>query len=79
MAVSVASMRALEKQVKVVDNAIEHQFEIIPNTLTSIPGIGKGYSAGIIAEIGKSAVLILRPLSPSTQALSGRKIGRAHV
>ena len=37
---------------KVLDKAIEQQFEIIPNTLTSIPGIGKVYSAGIIAEIG---------------------------
>src|SRR5699024_12861635 len=45
-------MRALEKQVKVLDKAIEQQFEIIPNTLISIPGIGKVYSAGIIAEIG---------------------------
>ena len=35
-----------------LDKAIEQQFEIIPNTLTSIPGIGKVYSAGIIAEIG---------------------------
>ena len=52
MAVSIASMRALKEQVKVLDKAIEHQFEIIPNTLTSIPGIGKVYSAGIIAEIG---------------------------
>lgn len=52
MAVSIASMRALEKQAKVLDKAIEQQFEIIPNTLTSIPGIGKVYSAGIIAEIG---------------------------
>ena len=52
MAVSIASMRALEKQIKVLDKAIEHQFEIIPNTLTSIPSIGKVYSAGIIAEIG---------------------------
>ena len=32
MAVSIASMQALEKQVKVLDKAIEHQFEIIPNT-----------------------------------------------
>ena len=52
MAVSIASMRALEKQAKVLDKAIEQQFEIIPNTLMSIPGIGKVYSAGIIAEIG---------------------------
>ena len=52
MAVSIASMRTLKEQVKVLDKAIEQQFEIIPNTLTSIPGIGKVYSAGIIAEIG---------------------------
>ena len=52
MAVSIASMRAMEKQIKVLDKAIEQQFEIIPNTLTSIPGIGNVYSAGIIAEIG---------------------------
>ena len=52
MAVSIASMRALKEQVKVLDKAIEQQFEIIPNTLTSVPGIGKVYSAGIIAEIG---------------------------
>ena len=52
MSVSIASMRALKEQVKVLDKAIEQQFEIIPNTLTSIPGIGRVYSAGIIAEIG---------------------------
>ena len=52
MAISIASMRALEKQVKVLDKAIDQQFEIIPNTLTSIPGIGRIYSAGIIAELG---------------------------
>ena len=52
MSVSISSMRALESQIKVLEKAIEQQFEIIPNTLTSIPGIGKVYSAGIIAEIG---------------------------
>ncbi len=52
MAVSIASMRTLKEQLKVPDKAIEKQFEIIPNTLTSVPGIGKVYSAGIIAEIG---------------------------
>ena len=52
MSVSVASMRALESQIKVLEKAIEKQFQIIPNTLTSIPGIGPVYSAGIIAEIG---------------------------
>ena len=52
MSVSIAGMRALESQIKTLDKAIEQQFEIIPNTLTSIPCIGKVYSAGIIAEIG---------------------------
>lgn len=52
MSVSIAAMRALESQSKTLDKAIEQQFEIIPNTLTSIPGIGKVYSAGIIAEVG---------------------------
>lgn len=52
MAVSIAAMRALEKQIKVLNKAIEQQFKIIPNTLTSVHGIGKVYSAGIIAEIG---------------------------
>ena len=52
MAVSIAGIHALEAQIKQLDKAIESQFEIIPNTLTSIPGIGKVYSAGIIAEIG---------------------------
>ena len=52
MSVSIATIRALESQIKVLDKAIEQQFEIIPNTLTSISGIGKVYSAGIIAEIG---------------------------
>ena len=52
MSVSVATMRALDSQIKVLDKAIEQQFQIIPNTLISVPGIGKVYSAGIIAEIG---------------------------
>jgi len=52
MAVSISAMKALDKQIAELDKAIERQFEIIPNTLTSIPGIGKVYSAGIIAEIG---------------------------
>lgn len=52
MSVSIANMRFLEKQVKTLDAVILKQFEIIPNTLISVPGIGKVYSAGIIAEIG---------------------------
>ena len=52
MSASIAAMRAMEAQIKTLEKAITQQFEIIPNTLTSIPGIGPVYSAGIIAEIG---------------------------
>jgi len=52
MSVAIATMRSMSKQIKTLEKAIEQQFKIIPNTLTSIPGIGKVYSAGIIAEIG---------------------------
>lgn len=52
MSVIIASIRAMESQIKTLDKAIEQQFEIISNTLTSIHGIGKVYSVGIIAEIG---------------------------
>ena len=52
MSASIATMRAMEVQIKTLEKAIQQQFEIIPNTLTSIPGIGPVYSAGIIAEIG---------------------------
>ena len=52
MSVCIATMRALEKQIKVLDKQIEQIFAVIPNNLTSVPGIGKVYSAGIIAEIG---------------------------
>lgn len=52
MSVSIAGIRALESQIKGLEAAIQKQFEIIPNTIISVPGIGKVYSAGIIAEIG---------------------------
>lgn len=45
-------MRAIQTQIKALDKEIERQFENIPNTLTSVPGIGKVFSAGMIAEIG---------------------------
>lgn len=52
VSISISSMRAIQAQIKALDKEIERQFENIPNTLTSIPGIGPVYSAGIIAEIG---------------------------
>ena len=52
LSISINSIRALESQVKQLDKAIAEQIKLIPNTLTSIKGIGPVYSAGIIAEIG---------------------------
>ena len=52
LSISISSMRALKAQIKNLDIEIKRQFENIPNTLTSIPGIGPVFSAGIIAEIG---------------------------
>ena len=51
MSVSISTMRAMQAQIKVLDKEIKRQFENIPNTLTSVPGIGPVLSAGIIAEI----------------------------
>ena len=52
LSISISSMKALESQIKAFDKAIAAQMELIPNTLTSVNGIGPVYSAGIIAEIG---------------------------
>lgn len=52
LAVALCSIRSLEQQIKQLDKAIAEQLALIPNTLTSINGIGLVYSAGIIAEIG---------------------------
>jgi transposase len=52
LSIAISSMRALQAQIKALDKEIERQFENIPNTLTSVPGIGPVYSAGIIAEVG---------------------------
>ena len=52
LSISITSIKALESQIKEFDKAIAAQIELLPNVLTSIPGIGPVYSAGIIAEIG---------------------------
>ena len=50
LAVSLAAIKAYKEQLKIFDKAIEEQAKLIPNTLTSVKGIGPVYSAGIIAE-----------------------------
>jgi transposase len=52
LSISISSMRAMQAQIKALDKEILRQFENIPNTLTSVRGIGPVTSAGIIAEIG---------------------------
>lgn len=52
LAISMSAIRLLQKQIKEYDKAIEQQLSAIPNTLTSVKGIGLVYAAGIIAEIG---------------------------
>ena len=52
LSISISSICAMQAQIKALDKEIERQIEGIPNTLTSIPGIGAVYSAGILAEIG---------------------------
>ena len=52
LSISISSMRAMQTQIKALNREIQRQFENIPNTLTSVPGIGPVFSAGIIAEVG---------------------------
>lgn len=52
LTISFSTIRLLQKQVKEYDKTIEKQLALIPNTLTSVKGIGLVYAAGIIAEIG---------------------------
>ena len=52
LSISISSMRAMQAQIKALNREIVRQFENIPNTLTSVPGIGPVFSAGIIAEVG---------------------------
>ena len=52
LAISMSTIRLLQGQVKEYDKAIEKQLSAIPNTLTSVKGIGLVYAAGIIAEVG---------------------------
>ncbi len=52
LAMQINTIRFYEQQLKEIDKVIERQVQAIPNTLTSIPGIGPVYAAGLLAEIG---------------------------
>ena len=52
LAISLVLINTYQGQLKEYDRAIENIIQTIPNTLTSIKGVGPVYSAGILAEIG---------------------------
>jgi len=52
LAVRLVGIRSIEEQIKSLDKAIDSYMGAFQNVLISIPGIGKVYSAGIMAEIG---------------------------
>src|SRR5665647_2085828 len=52
LAISHVSINTYQVQLKEYDRAIENIIQTVPNTLTSIKGVGPVYSAGILAEIG---------------------------
>ena len=52
LATSIESIRTIKQQIKQMDEAIVRLLDGIPNTLETIPGIGRVYCAGILAEIG---------------------------
>jgi len=52
LSMTVENIRFHESQCKKLDKVIERELKAIPQTLTSVPGIGSTLAAGIIAEIG---------------------------
>lgn len=55
LGILVREIRSLEKAIKEYDKAIQELVQVIPEyqCLTSIPGVGPVYAAGILAEIGQ--------------------------
>lgn len=55
LSILVRQIRSFEKSIKEIDKAIEDIVETLPEyqCLTIVPGIGKVYAGGIIAQIGQ--------------------------
>lgn len=51
LAVRLVGIRSLQHQIKDLDKAISSYMQLFPDILSSIPGFGPVYSAGILAEI----------------------------
>jgi len=50
---TMATIRTLQAQLKALDATIARELRAIPQPLTSVPGLGPVWSAGLIAEIGE--------------------------
>jgi len=52
LATHLSLIRSLEAQIKALAGPIEQLIATLPNTLSSVKGIGPVYAAGILAEVG---------------------------
>jgi transposase len=52
LASTLASIRSLQQQLKTLDKTIAQELAAIPQTLSSVPGLGPVWTAGLIAELG---------------------------
>lgn len=52
MASNIRIIRSLQEQAKSLQKAIEEHLATIPQTLTTVPGIGPIFAAGLLSEIG---------------------------
>lgn len=52
LSVTISTIQHMESQIKRLDKEIAKLLKGIPQTLTSVKGIGEVFSAGLIAEIG---------------------------
>jgi transposase len=49
---TMASIRTLQQQLKSLDKTIAQELAAIPQSLSSVPGLGPVWTAGLIAELG---------------------------
>lgn len=49
---TMATIRTLQQQLKALDKTIAQELAAIPQTLSSVPGLGPVWTAGLIAELG---------------------------
>jgi transposase len=49
---TMATIRTLQAQLKAVDATIAQELKALPQTLSSVPGLGPVWTAGLVAEIG---------------------------